>query len=336
MLLLSKTCLSEPALAEQGRDVSAAHAAAQCWRPGLCGCCWARLEAAGSAQEHRCLVAAKQTGEASARRLPAHDCMPAASTQLAHGRKSIKRRNVSPSSKVLALMWRSLSGFTNLTEGLPGTGLHSHFIWLLEGPALSCCHIFTLAVNCCNCTATLADCEIIPLAGGWSLTLSAASISVNMALLRTQFTRLISLQSFQSVPALAQACAAARIAGGGAQLSNVFTSVASTQQTRTVISAPVQNNKIGKAMRTITRRVFADGILTKWRAQEYYVKPTKARFIARKDTDVRLRKEEFREKLRWAMQRKARCVQFCFERAVHASFWQQYCQSWARSPQTAV
>ena len=138
-----------------------------------------------------------------------------------------------------------------------------------------------------------------------------------MALLRAHFTRLVSLQSFQSVPALAQACA--RMGGGGVQLPTVAASVASAQQARTVISAPVQNNKIGKAMRTITRRVFADGILTKWRAQEYYVKPTKARFIARKDTDVRLRKEDFREKLRWAMQRKARCVQFCIETAVVVS-----------------
>ncbi len=115
--------------------------------------------------------------------------------------------------------------------------------------------------------------------------------------MRQAFIRLISLQSF--APAGTQAGASlAGLQSAAQQLQ--------AQQQRGVITVPVQNNKVSKALRNLTRTVFADQLIKEWRGREHFTKPAKQRYLAKKETQVRLRKEAFREKLRWAMQRKAR------------------------------
>lgn len=122
--------------------------------------------------------------------------------------------------------------------------------------------------------------------------------------MRQAFIRLISLQSF--APAGTQTGASL---AGLQSLSPALPQAAQqlqAQQQRGVITVPVQNNKVSKALRTLTRTVFADQLIKEWRGREHFTKPAKQRFLAKKETQVRLRKEAFREKLRWAMQRKAR------------------------------
>lgn len=83
-------------------------------------------------------------------------------------------------------------------------------------------------------------------------------------------------------------------------------SLVSEPQKRTVITARVQNGRIIQAMKAVNRAVFAEKINKMWRDRTAYVPPAKQRVINAKETTKRLRREAFNEKLRWAMQRKAR------------------------------
>ena len=130
--------------------------------------------------------------------------------------------------------------------------------------------------------------------------------------MRQAFSRLISLRSFAPVQAsLVQPSAvvcASSSAVGPALSHAALQQQLHAEQRRGVISVPVQNNKLSRAMRNMSRTIFGDQLLKEWRGREFFVKPAKQRFVAKKETKVRLRKAEFREKLRWAMQRKARCA----------------------------
>ena len=75
---------------------------------------------------------------------------------------------------------------------------------------------------------------------------------------------------------------------------------------RSVISVPVQNNQVDKAMRTLKRRVIEEGFRTTWAAQRVYTKPSQERKLAMRETEKRSGARVFKEKLRWIMRRKAR------------------------------
>jgi ribosomal protein S21 len=126
--------------------------------------------------------------------------------------------------------------------------------------------------------------------------------------LRQAYTRLISLRSFAP---LASTINAVSTAGSTQSVTPLLAPVAAQlltpQQSRTAITVPVQNNKVPRALRRLTRTIYGDRLLQEWRDRQHFTKPAKRRFEAKKATELRLRKEEFREKLRWAMQRKARC-----------------------------
>ena len=77
-------------------------------------------------------------------------------------------------------------------------------------------------------------------------------------------------------------------------------------QQRGLISVDVQGNKAEKALRTLKRRVLEEGFKDTWDAQKVFMKPTHERKIAAMETAKRLRKREFREKLRWIMRRNSR------------------------------
>lgn len=134
--------------------------------------------------------------------------------------------------------------------------------------------------------------------------------------LRRAYSRLISLCSF--APAAAAVTSPAASAAQTRWASTLLPAAAalppSVHQCRTAITVPVQNNKVPRALRKLTRIINNDRLLHEWRDRMHFTKPAKRRFEAKKATEVRLRKEEFREKLRWAMQRKARCV--CVELSV--------------------
>ncbi len=78
------------------------------------------------------------------------------------------------------------------------------------------------------------------------------------------------------------------------------------QQRRGVISVPVQKGKVARAMRALNRFMYADNVQKLLRDKEVYTKPAKQRVIDAKEAKQRIQRQEFNEKLRWAMQRKAR------------------------------
>ena len=128
--------------------------------------------------------------------------------------------------------------------------------------------------------------------------------------LRQAYTKLISLRNFAPATTAALAVSTSGLPHAASSLLASPATQLSTpqQQSRTAITVPVQNNKVPRALRRLTRTIYGDRLLQEWRDRQHFTKPAKRRFEAKKATELRLRKEEFREKLRWAMQRKARCV----------------------------
>lgn len=115
-------------------------------------------------------------------------------------------------------------------------------------------------------------------------------------------------------------CAGADLTHGFPELSPALSSALNVQQQqqqkqqnlfgepqkRTIITARVQNGRIIQAMKAVNRAVFAEKINKMWRDRTSYTPPAKQRVIDAKETTKRLRREAFNQKLRWAMQRKAR------------------------------
>lgn len=75
---------------------------------------------------------------------------------------------------------------------------------------------------------------------------------------------------------------------------------------RSVVSVPVWQNNVEKALRTLKRKVVEEGLAKQWKSNEYYIKPAEQRKLDALETAKRLRKRSFKEKMRWIMQRKAR------------------------------
>lgn len=136
--------------------------------------------------------------------------------------------------------------------------------------------------------------------------------------LRQAYTKFISLRNFAPATTAAKAVSTAGLPHAASPLlAAPATQLLTPQQSRTAITVPVQNNKVPRALRRLTRTIYGDRLLQEWRDRQHFTKPAKRRFEAKKATELRLRKEEFREKLRWAMQRKARYVD-----AVRVAIWQ--------------
>jgi ribosomal protein S21 len=136
--------------------------------------------------------------------------------------------------------------------------------------------------------------------------------------LRQAYTRFISLRNFAPTAAAAVAVSTVGLSHAASPLLvSPAAQLPTLQQSRTAITVPVQNNKVPRALRRLTRTIYGDRLLQEWRDRQHFTKPAKRRFEAKKATELRLRKEEFREKLRWAMQRKARYVD-----AARVAVWQ--------------
>jgi ribosomal protein S21 len=131
-------------------------------------------------------------------------------------------------------------------------------------------------------------------------------VSSNNMALRQAYTKLISLRNFTPTTTAAAAVSAAGLSGTSPLMPLAAAQPLTPQQSRTAITVQVQNNKVPRALRKLTRTIYGDRLLQEWRDRQHFTKPAKRRFEAKKATELRLRKEEFREKLRWAMQRKAR------------------------------
>lgn len=78
------------------------------------------------------------------------------------------------------------------------------------------------------------------------------------------------------------------------------------QQRRGVLSVDVFANRVDKAYRTLKRQVIEEGFKDTWQAQSVYVKPSHERKLAAMQTEKKLKKRAFREKLRWIMRRNNR------------------------------
>ncbi len=80
------------------------------------------------------------------------------------------------------------------------------------------------------------------------------------------------------------------------------------QQCRTIIRVKVYNNQVDKAARALTRILITDRVLDTWKRRAFNMKPATKRVEQQKETALRLKKRNFRQSLRLAMQRKDRCV----------------------------
>ena len=78
------------------------------------------------------------------------------------------------------------------------------------------------------------------------------------------------------------------------------------QQSRSVISVKVYNNKVDAATRALSRIIVADRVFVAWKKKDFNLKPAAKRVEQQKETALRLKKRNFRQSLRLAMQRKDR------------------------------
>jgi len=78
------------------------------------------------------------------------------------------------------------------------------------------------------------------------------------------------------------------------------------QQWRSVISVKVYNNKVDAASRALGRIIVTDKVLHTWRKKDCYLKPAAQRVVQQKETALRLKKRNFKQLMRLAMQRKDR------------------------------
>ena len=65
--------------------------------------------------------------------------------------------------------------------------------------------------------------------------------------------------------------------------------------------------KLQAAQRALTRVLMGDKVFHAWRKKEHYLKPAAQRVEDQKATAQRLKKRQFKEHMRLAMQRKDRC-----------------------------
>ena len=83
------------------------------------------------------------------------------------------------------------------------------------------------------------------------------------------------------------------------------------QQSRSVVSVKVYPGKLQAAQRALTRVLMGDKVFHAWRKKEYYLKPAAQRVEDQKATAQRLKKRQFKEHMRLALQRKDRCGRYC-------------------------
>lgn len=76
--------------------------------------------------------------------------------------------------------------------------------------------------------------------------------------------------------------------------------------TRSVITIPVHNKRVDVAIRKLNRTLKEENIGKKWSKSEFYMKPCQERKLGDMETELRLKRREFRKKMRWIMRRKER------------------------------
>lgn len=76
--------------------------------------------------------------------------------------------------------------------------------------------------------------------------------------------------------------------------------------TRSIVSVDVPRNQVDRALKNLKKKILDEGLRDVWLSQNVFTKPSQVRKLARVETEKRLKKREFKEKLRWIMRRKAR------------------------------
>jgi small subunit ribosomal protein S21 len=89
----------------------------------------------------------------------------------------------------------------------------------------------------------------------------------------------------------------------GSAAATASTSGRSWEQSRGVVSVDIQNNQVDKGLRLLKRKVLEEGMLPEWQRTAFYTKPSQERKLGRLETEKRLRKRGFKEKLRWITKR---------------------------------
>jgi small subunit ribosomal protein S21 len=93
-----------------------------------------------------------------------------------------------------------------------------------------------------------------------------------------------------------------------AQLRSGITNLVAGGQTRSLITVDVVNNTVDRALRTLKRKLLEEGFQKEWQANKFYLKPSAQRKLDQTETEKRLRKRAFKDKMRWIMKRGARYV----------------------------
>jgi small subunit ribosomal protein S21 len=75
------------------------------------------------------------------------------------------------------------------------------------------------------------------------------------------------------------------------------------EQARGVVSVDVHHNQVDRALRMLKRKVLEENLIKEWQRTTTYTKPSQERKLATAETEKRLRKRAFKEKLRWIMRR---------------------------------
>jgi len=79
-----------------------------------------------------------------------------------------------------------------------------------------------------------------------------------------------------------------------------------SDQRRGIVNIPVENGKVARALRNMTRTLWNESLPEQIRSRQRYIPKSKQRVLQAKDAKQRISREEFNEKLRWALKRKAR------------------------------
>jgi len=76
-------------------------------------------------------------------------------------------------------------------------------------------------------------------------------------------------------------------------------------QTRDYKSVVVNGN-VSKALRQLSNHTKEEKLLDKWRSSQAYMKPAHKRVLQQKETEKKLKREQFKVMMHWVMQAKSR------------------------------
>ena len=76
-------------------------------------------------------------------------------------------------------------------------------------------------------------------------------------------------------------------------------------QTRTYKSVVINGN-VSKALRLLNNHAKEEGLVDKWRSSKIYLKPSHKRVLQQKETEKKLKRQEFKTMMYWVMQAKSR------------------------------